>query len=422
MSTVEPGIPLIPVLDRPWQTRRWLDICWVVLMAFFLFYGLNLYRSGWLCAYMGTDFRGYYASAQIAWQRGFSAVYDQDIQSEYQAALLHRCPEPAVSQPVPRVFTPYLPVFIVFFLPLVLFDFSAGYLTWVVLNLAVLVIYLLHFSQALGERINHFQLIQWIICVPMISNLFLGQMNVWLVICVGEFFLFMLRGRYTWSGLWLGGMLLKPHTLLLILPGLVISQNWGILLGFMISLMFILGLSLLLVGVQGLAANFLLIGRFAGPLIKTAASMMNYRALALNLDMLLPLQVAWGGAIAIAAMMIFLILRQWLRLVKGSELQWGYLIMVTLLGTLAVSWHSHFYMLVCLLPLLVFLDIQGELPLNLKSMWMIAPFILYGLLLLLRLDLIRNWFGLGLLALSQILLFWALWKLSKGRWGSRSTA
>lgn len=413
MKITNPGFAHSSDTVRLWPARRWLDILWLVLMGFILVYGLNLYRSGWLCAYMGTDFRGYYASAQIARQQGFAAVYDPQVQAEYQAALPHRCPDPAYPQPMPRVSMPYLSLFVPLFIPLTVLDFTASYFFWVVFNLAALGIYLLRFMRALGERVRAFELLQWVICLPVISNLFLGQMNVWLVICIGEFALWYGRGGRLRSGLWLGGMLLKPHTLVLLLPGLALGRSWKALLGFTLGFLVVLGVSVLLAGPQGLAANARLIYEFAGPLIQTAPSMMNYRALALQLSHHLPAWVVWGTGMFAAILAVIAVLKNWLRRPAGSSTCFARLLLITFAGTFAISWHSHFYLLMLLIPFLMFLDRKQALPLYIWSLWLFGPPLLYGLASLLQPDLVRNLFGLGMLVLNQLLLAWGAWTLSK---------
>ncbi len=308
---------------------------------------------------------------------------------------------------------PYLPVFVLFFLPLTLLDFTTSYLLWVCLNLAFLVIYLMFFSKAIGEQIGGFRLFQWVICIPVIANLFLGQMNLWLVICLGEFTRYAMTGWRVRSGYWLGGMLLKPQTLVLFLPGLVLGQNWGALLGFLASLLIILGISLVLAGPQGLAANALLMVKFAGPLVQTAPSMMNFRALALNLSSHLPAWTTWAVGIAATSLVVFSVLWYWREHSGGPQSRFALLLLATCAGAFAITWHSHFYLLMCLIPLLLYLDQNKKLPLSVSSVWLFGPFILYGVASLVRPDLVRNLFGLGMLALNQFLLTWAAWGLAK---------
>ena len=70
-----------------------------------------------------------------------------------------------------------------------------------------------------------------LISLPVFLNLFTGQVNVWLVVCVGEFMRASISGREFRSGLWLGGLLLKPQALLLLAAGLLMRRRARILAG-----------------------------------------------------------------------------------------------------------------------------------------------------------------------------------------------
>jgi hypothetical protein len=173
---------------------------WLIpLMIYLVYAGLEA-RAGRLCAYLGTDFRGYYATGQIIWQRGFTEVYDQEIQREFQAGLRYACPEADKSQPPPLASVPYLPIFMLAFLPLTALEFTLSYLTWTALNLLILLTYLVYFLGAVEGKLPVSRFLQWVIILPVLANLYLGQSNAWLVICLGEFFLAQQRQRKAVSG------------------------------------------------------------------------------------------------------------------------------------------------------------------------------------------------------------------------------
>lgn len=371
-----------------------------------LAFTLKGYHLDRLCAYMGTDFRGYYTSAQIALERGFASVYDHETQIEYQSVLSHRCAEESLP-PMARVSMPYLPVFVLLFLPLGSFSFTTSYLIWVGVNLGLLVIYLLRFSKALGVKLNAFHILQWVICLPVISNLYLGQSNIFLVLFLGEFTLALLKNRRTMSGLWLGGLLIKPHTLILLLPGLLVSRNWGVIKGFLLALLMVVGGSIALASLDGVWASVSLAAEFAGPLIQTAPTMINWRALALNLTSIIPDGSAWAAAITGMTLVTGVVMYLWLR--RSHQVGAGtvLLILATCAGTLTIAWHSHFYLLMLLIPLLVYLDGRQMLPLSVLFAWHIGAPAWYVLVFLADPSSARNWFGLGMLMLSLYLLVWA---------------
>jgi len=392
--------------------RTVLDLVWCLLVALSIAFYMNNISRQRMCAEMGVDFRGYYASAQIALERGFAQVYDSRQQQEYLSILYHRCPAGTV-QDIPIVAMPYLPAYVLLMLPFTALEFTTSYFVWTALNLVLLTAYLLRFVHAFGMRPSALHLLQWVFCLPVLSNLYLGQMNILLVIFLGEFVLAFFRGRQRISGSWLGLMMIKPHLLILLLPGMALSRNWRVLQGFFISGLAVLGISTLLAGPDGIVASAALAVKFAGPLIQTAATMMNWRALALNLNAVFPGWLAWGVALTGIALTTALVIYLWLRVSGGSPERWVLLILATYAGTIAVTWHAHFYLLMPLIPLLMVLDGKRLLPVSVLAAWLLGPPLIFLAVYLTTPDLARNGFGLGMLALDVTLLIWAAVSLVK---------
>lgn len=390
--------------------RTGVDLAWCLLAVFSIALYMKNVSGQRVCAEMGVDFRGYYASAQIALQHGFAQVYDSRLQQEYLSILHHRCPAGTV-QDIPIVAMPYLPAYVLLMLPFTALEFTTSYLVWTALNVGVLALYLLRFARAIHVQTSTLHLLQWLICLPVLSNLFLGQMNMLLVIAVGEFVLAYIRGAKVRGGAWLGLMLVKPHLLILLLPGLALSRNWKVLQGFFTGALAVLGISVLLGGPAGIAASGALAIKFAGPLIQTGATMMNWRALALNLNTLFPGWLAWGVAITGMALTAAWVVYLWLRFSRGTPERWILLILATYAGTIAVSWHAHFYLLMPLIPLLMVLDGKHMLPVRVLVAWLLGPPLIYLVVYLTMPELARNGFGLGMLALDLYLLIWAAGRL-----------
>jgi hypothetical protein len=392
--------------------HKWMDAAWLLLMLTLLAAFLLNNPGGSLCAQIGTDYRGYYSSAQIARQHGFARVYDDALQDEYQHALLVRCPGGKLEAGL-RVSMPYLPVYVVLFLPLTALDITQSYLIFTLVNAAGLALYLVRFNKAMQAPLSGLRLVQWILCLPALASLYLGQMNLLLVIALGEFTLAMLRGQEKRGGLWLGLMLMKPHTLILLLPGLLAGRRWRALLGFGAGAAAVLGASLLLAGTQGVLESNRLALRFAGPLIQTAPTMMNWRGLALNLALILPDWIAWGLAVAGMILTAGVVLVLWLSRPGGSPSRWVLLILATYAATCAVAWHAHFYLLMPLIPLLACLDGQRRLPTGILAAWLLGPPLVYLLAYLINPQFVRNGFGMGMLVLDLLLLSWSTIRLKR---------
>lgn len=384
--------------------QNWIDLLWAILFLILLGTIFRKLQSGYLCHQMGVDFRGYYASAQIAWEHGFAAVYNQDLQKEFQSTLVFRCPTPD-SEPPLYVAMPYLPVFVVLFLPFAWVDFTASYFIWLSLQTGLFFLTLIRFSRAMGVNMSAFRLLQWGICLPLISNLYLGQINALLVWLFAEFVLAFVQNKSNRSGLWLSALLIKPHMLVLLLPGFVLRRNWSLLLGFLKGSAIILFVSIILAGFQGLAAMVDIAFQFAGSLIQTATGMMNFRSLALNLETIIPAWISWLVAFLGVILVLGLVIPIWLpQRIKASS-EKILLIVITLLGTFIISWHSHFYMQMMLVPLFLYLDINGLLSQKVRFAWLCAPPIIYIGAHLLDPTLERNIFGVGMLTLNIYLFF-----------------
>jgi hypothetical protein len=408
--------------------RQWLDRLWWLWLVVLLGAGIHLFRTGYFCRYPATDFRGYYASAQIAWQQGFARVYDQPTQDAYQSRLPFRCLDGTYSDPLLRVSMPYLPAFAALLLPLPALEFTTSYLFWTLLSLLVLVFYSWYFVHSLTGAVNGRKLFQWMICLPLFANLALGQMNVFLVVCLGEFTLALIRGKELRGGFWLAGMLLKPHSLILFLPGLVVARRWKVLAGFLSSAVLLMAGSYLLAGRQGIEGMFEMIVQFASPEFTTAPTMMNWRALALNMQAFSPAWLAWGIALAGMLLAAVLCLMMWRSLAQGSAhgarpsgnnrqeaaltktgsnaLPVVFLVLATYAACASIAWHSHFYMLLPVIPLLIYLDCRNKVPTGLVALWIWGPFLFYGFFTWIAPSLARNALGLGMLGLNLVFFAW----------------
>ena len=367
-----------------------------------------------LCQQMGVDYRGYYASGEIVRNHGFGAVYDQALQKKYQEDLLYSCPTLADGKPL-FVAMPYLPIFVILFIPFTYLPFTTSFFLWTALHFGLFFFALYNFSKILVGKTNSYRIFQWGVGLPFITNLYLGQINALLVFLLCRCMIFFWQGKHRISGGWLSILLLKPHILILILPGLIISQNWSMILGFSLGTVFILGSSFLLAGWDGLTAMGKLTYQFAGPLIQNPAGMMNWRALGLNLAKVIPNWLGWVLAAALAAIITWVVLHQWWKSqFIARNLRIG-LVPITLIGTFIVSWHSHFYMQMLLVPFLLILDTKRKLPQKYRLAWLLGP-PLFFITVHFSLPALQNRiFGLFMLSLN-IFMFWGLTQIGFGRY------
>jgi hypothetical protein len=103
----------------------------------------------------------------------------------------------------------------------------------------------------------------------------------------------------------------------------------------------------------------------------------------------------------------------WKRRYPASEAGFIILILATFTATFAATWHSHFYLLMLLLPFLLTLDLKRVISATWRWAWIAGPPVYFALLYLVNPGQARNWFGLGMLALNLFLLAWAARQLKK---------
>jgi hypothetical protein len=396
---------------------RWLNRAGLILLGLFLVVMGVIYSRPENCVLLATDFRGYYATAQIVLQHGFAAVYDPQLQQAYQAVLPIRCLDGTLAGPALDVLVPYFPVFILVLLPWQALDFTTSYLVWSVINLVVLALYLRFLTARLAVRPSWLRLLQWLVCLPVLANLALGQINILWVIGLGEFVRGMIAGKPGRAGLWLGLLLLKAHILILLLPGLLAARQWRVLAGFGASLSILVGASWVLAGGEGLRGMFGVVSEFAGPEFLSAPAMMNWRALALNLAKVFPGWAAWGVAALGMGLTAALVVWSWRRAARKpfSVDSFLFLVLISLAGACAVSWHSNLYLQIGLLVPLAALDGRGRIPAGLRWFWIGGPPFLFGMLSLWEPTGARNGLGIGLLVVNLGLVLWGYLMLSKNK-------
>jgi len=453
-------------LFRGLNARQWLNLIWAAFFVFYIAFGIRYVLSGGLCDYMGTDYRAFLASAKIAHERGFAQVYNLETQTEYQRVLYEQCPSGPTRTPYVVVPMPYLPAFVLLFMPLLSLDFVPALCIWITVNVVILVLYMIRFVKALGRGDGRDILFQLIVCVPFFSNMFLGQVNGWLLICLGEFFLAtmragsagvddasprpwfpghgnpgfsgfcsrglhafvegvlkpagrLLRDREFHGGMWLAGLLLKPQTLIILLPGLLLGRRFKALAGFVVTSLLITGVSLSLAGGYGIGDLVLLILNYVIGLPTNAPeAMMNWRGLAVNLGALVPHELAWGIAIFGMVLTVAGGISFWVRPPAISSTRFGIAMLGTYAATCAATWHSHVHMVLPLIPLVLFLYARRRLPWEPLYLWLFGPAMIFPVALVVIPEFAYNLAGVSMLVLNLYLLAWAL----QAFWRTRNRA
>lgn len=360
-------------MGKPFQnlhSDEWLRLAGFALGIFYVILTIWTALHVNVFTVLGGDFRALFASAWIAVRSGFSQVYDLAVQKETQNALM----APYGIGEVETIPVPFLPPFILpftLFLPLGL---AGGFILWTILNMGVLVFYLLRLVDPKDHLFSGLAFLS----LPVFLTLLLGQVNIWLLICVGEFMRAWERGRGFYGGLWLGGLLMKPQTLILLLPALFFKKRLDVLAGFTTATLGIIGISLALAGPEGATTWWALLTRYMGNLSATdPAAMGNFRMLGGLLSLLVP--PSWARVIANGLSVAVAGLALWASLRRQRAKDNSAFLLPLLAATCAVAWHSHLHMAAILIPPMLRQLTTGQVPRSLFALWSLLPSAVYFL-------------------------------------------
>jgi len=369
-----------PVMNKkhkiPFQNlsvEAWQNL---ILAAFLAFYaGQVLFDVVWnnYCGNLAIDYCAFWSASKIANLDGYTRVYDLARLWEIQQPIVSKYMLPEQYAPVP---VPYLPVFIVPFQLLARLDVTPSFWLWTALNAAGSLTYLVYFAKntSPGKTLKRRTLILLLLSLPVFLNLFQGQVNLWLMICTGEFLRNTMDNKPQQAGLWLGGLLLKPQILFLIIPALLIRRSFSTIYGFAFSA-FGLGIASLILGSwSGLVKMFQLwVGYTGGLPSNYPETMMNWRMVALNLNALFNTNIGWWIAIPCLLVTVVFGLYVWKYPFDNPSTQLIVATLGTFAATCAIAWHSHFSMSMIMIPILLYLTSREVLPKNILSFWVFMP-------------------------------------------------
>ncbi len=373
-------------MKLPFQNLNWNAWVRLALTALFTFYaaifGYELFHSG-LFQPMGFDFLAFWSAGKQAATAGFGAIYQMD----QLAAIQYQALNPGVPfseyQPVP------VPLFSFFVIPFALLSHMnpvSGYWVWTIINSFALVGYLIFFINWLKQN-GKFPILLVLLALGSYAtnqNIFWGQVEVWLMIMTGEFIRACLQKKPFLAGIWLGGLLLKPQVLILILPWLLLVRAWDVIKGFSVSGFIILLVSFLLGGVKGFIGLLNLWLKYVPGMHSNAPeNMINWRMLALHLNGITSSSFGW--VVAGLGMLVTLYLC-WKLLPPKQEGDSSRKMLFRITGVLAASliitWHSHMHLSMVLFPFLILAWNRQYLSQKLITIWMILPALLQILVLI----------------------------------------
>jgi hypothetical protein len=365
-------------------SEGWIKLFLAAILTFHIItIGLS-FINNYLCWNLAFDYCVFYSSGEIINERGFTFIYDLDILKEFQ---LRNYSQELISNinnssnEIVAAVILYLPVFLVPFKLFSTINLPYSYFLWAFLNLIGLFVYLKFFiKKTTGYSLDFKMLLMIGLSLPVFINFQLGQVNLWLLVCTGEFIRAMVLGKTLHAGLWLGGWMLKPQLLLLMVPFLLIQRYYKVILGFFISTISILTMSLILIGYEGfISLKNILLHSAGGGGGSDPMAMMNWRMLGLHIETLTSPSVGWAfitiGSILTVAITLFYFRR---RVVHTSHQM-----MVVFLGVFAASsmiaWHAHLHTAMILIPPILYLYKTKYINRKLFLMWVFFPVFIYYL-------------------------------------------
>jgi hypothetical protein len=334
--------------------QRWLNLALASISVFYIAQiALDLMWHN-LCGHLGVDYCAFWSAGAISTAHGYPKAYDLGLLAQIELRNF-----PAFGDRSTFAVSPfaYLPVFLPPFQLFAMLPAAVSFWIWTLINVAACAFYLRYFY--LNTR--HVppprrMLTMLFLSLPVYWNFLDGQVNVWLMICIGEFMRLMMSKRPFPAGLWLGGLLLKPQTLLLLGPLLLLRFPRKAFAGLLLSSAALGVASIALVGVGGLKAMLQVwLGFSTGLPTNDVDSMMNWRMIAFHLSQWLPPAVGWVTAALGTLATIAAVLPLWRNPLDLPSKSFAPVLLGTLAGTALIAWHSHIHMAMILIPPLVLL-------------------------------------------------------------------
>ena len=406
---------------KPDARNRWLNLGLVALLTYLLvFTGMQIYLEGWCAA---CDYCAFLSAGQVINDGQIVDIYDLDTLESYQREVFTAANSMSPEFEVLGIL--YLPVFILPFSLFALLEFKTGLILWMGINIIGLILYLRFFIKKLFGHQPRFRLILILmLSLPVYQTIFYGQVNLLLVIAVGEFYRALKSDKFFLAGLWLGGLLIKPQLLILILPFLLIQRRFKALGGFAVAALGVGGASFALVGLEGLIRmKDAVLAAAAGGVSSNPMFMMNWRMLGIYLSSFTwPVlgEVFTIGLSLITALLTLFVFR---KRMTTDDPRFTTALLAVMAATTLIAPHAHTHTAVILLPVLVASFLRKELPQKLFYFWaffpMVVNFCLYLLGAAIKVDLLPTslallilvLYGTAMLISNLILLVWSLrWK------------
>lgn len=360
--------------------KKYWIFAFVLFIAYICFVASTYSKRG-AFEYVGIDFRLWYSTGMIARYHGFSHIYDFDLQTIYQKPLYNMANPTNMSMPFWPLPLPYISVFTLPMYFLSFFSPKVGFILWTIINLIIYIWYCNSFCKRNNIQIHLYYQIASILCLPLFLNFFLGQVNLIMLISLGESVTALRNRQELMSGLWLAGLILKPQTLLLFLPIFILQRKNTVIRGLILGSFLLILISLFLSGFEGLTGPFNVITNWSTLNHQDILgdSGTTFLSLFLNLIKVMPIPPAFIIVFLLTILVVSLVGWLW---IKKEKLTINALFLFTFTISCTITPHSNIHMLIPLLPLLLLAVEEGQVTKGFTLIWIFIPaysFILFGL-------------------------------------------
>ncbi|MGA9397654.1 MAG: glycosyltransferase family 87 protein [Anaerolineaceae bacterium] len=402
----------------------WVNLVLVVMALFYLLQIISDQMKSKLCINLAVDYCTYWTVGRLSTTHGYASIYDQTLIYQSESVFFTSGDAQSIKdRTIPFV---YLPVFVFPFQILSFLDLRTSFIVWTLINIAGAFLYLRFFARSMtGSPPPMRLLFMSILSIPFFNNLFGGQTNLLLMISIGEFIRANVTGKPLRAGLWLGGLLLKPLFLILILPFLLLHRSYKTLISFSLVAVITLILSFAMIGATGFQALFqVYLDSAQGGSASMPIIMMNWRMLGVHLTGFV--SATLGRAVVIIGTSLTLI-ATWF-ITRKSYLPDQFKSILAFLGILAatgaVTWHAHAPQTVMFLPLFVYLSLKSRSAERIFKIWVFSPvfFNIANLILAITTHfapwvstLILLQTGVPALILNLVILIWAVFECRRGK-------
>jgi len=357
--------------------KKWGLLVLNLFLLFLIFlFVLNTLRDRGLFEYIGIDFRLWYSTGSIIRLHGISSIYDSSLQSFYQRELYEGF---SISNYASMPFWPlpltYLPIFT---LPMYFLSFFTpvfGFVIWITQNLIIGYLYLLTWIKRAEIVLSRYKVLVVLISLPFLLNIILTNVNLILLILVGELVIGLKNGKEELTGIFLAGLLLKPQNLILVIPGLIYLRKWKVLKGFVIASAIILLISVVLVGKNGIIGLVDTIINWPDQLGDSGMTLIAFSA---NMKKFLPDILVKVITIFFYVILIVNLGKVWVWNKKANDDQHFVIFFyITLLTTFSLSPHGNVHMAMMIIPLGLYLYSLGIVKSIAAFLWIYIPLFLF---------------------------------------------